>query len=106
MNLLTETLHALDGREVAWVGSTDGEWSMTWEEFARIADSNYDAGFGAQHVARDLVVVFTDGSWLERGEYDGSEWWADRRAPLRGASPMQPERLIGDFWPSLSDLHD
>lgn len=33
----------------------------------------YDDGYGGQELFGD--VVFKDGTWLSRGEYDGSEWW-------------------------------
>lgn len=33
----------------------------------------YDEGYGRQQLFGD--VVFNDGSWLSRHEYDGSEWW-------------------------------
>lgn len=33
----------------------------------------YDEGYGTQELFG--FVVFNDHSWLERGEYDGSEWW-------------------------------
>jgi hypothetical protein len=44
-------------------------------------DFEYDAGYGGQELFG--FVVFEDGSWLERGEYDGSEWWAYKKTPTR-----------------------
>ena len=88
-NLYQETLEAI-GRlgmtlsDVGWVGSYDGEYAISWDEFALIASkTDYDSGYGGQEIANDLVVVFKDRSWLERGEYDGSEWWEHRRPPIR-----------------------
>ena len=40
---------------------------------------DYDEGFGTQELFG--VVVLTNGEWLERGEYDGSEWWEDKSCP-------------------------
>lgn len=40
---------------------------------------------GTEEVATDLLVV-GDGWWLERHEYDGSEWWEHK------ALPAKPER--------------
>lgn len=34
---------------------------------------DYDNGYGGEELFG--VVCFKDGSWLERMEYDGSEWW-------------------------------
>lgn len=42
-------------------------------------DEHYDNGYGAQELFG--YIVFTDGTWLERHEYDGSEWWEFKRTP-------------------------
>jgi hypothetical protein len=60
--------------DVMWVGSRDGKYAISWEQFESIANVEYDAGYGGQEVVMDLVVV-GHGWWLSRGEYDGSEWW-------------------------------
>ena len=49
------------------------------EEFLKKLDFRYDSGFGGQELFG--TVWFQDGSWLERGEYDGSEWWAFKETP-------------------------
>lgn len=85
-NLLIETLQTLayNGKttqDVKWVGSKDGEYSIDWDSFAIIAgDTNYDSGFGTVYVNSDLVIVGSDW-WLERYEYDGSEWWEFKKLP-------------------------
>lgn len=49
-------------------------------EFLEALDSmDYDNGYGSQHLFG--TIVFKDGTWLERGEYDGSEWWEYRKLP-------------------------
>ena len=90
-NLLEETLRELEHikkqeSDVAWVGSYDGEHAISWEAFKAVANIEYNAGYGGQEIACDLVVVFSDGSWLERSEYDGSEWWDHRRTPIKKAT--------------------
>jgi len=50
-----------------------------YEEFMQKLDFEYDAGYGWQVL--DGIVWLDNGSWLERGEYDGSEWWAHRETP-------------------------
>ena len=57
--------------DVVWIGGSDFEISR--EEFLKLADCPYDAGYGAPEVATDLVLVGND-FWLERQEYDGSEF--------------------------------
>lgn len=42
-------------------------------------DFEYDNGYGGQELFG--IIVFTDGTWLTRGEYDGSEWWAYHACP-------------------------
>ncbi len=39
----------------------------------------YDAGYGGQNLFG--TIWFQDGTWAERGEYDGSEWWEHRAVP-------------------------
>ena len=85
-NLKEETLEELEAHgysigDVAWVGSDDYEIPV--DRFWELADVEYDSGFGCQEVATDLMVVLDDGSWLERHEYDGSEWWEYKRTPER-----------------------
>jgi hypothetical protein len=42
-------------------------------------DFEYDHSFGGQRLFG--LIWFTDGSWMERGEYDGSEWWEYKKMP-------------------------
>jgi len=57
-----------------------------WENFTRSLDFEYDSGWGGQNLFG--VVWFEDGSWLERAEYDGSEWWKHK------ICPVIPEELL------------
>ena len=41
---------------------------------------NSDSGYGSAEIREDLVIVGKDW-WLERDEYDGSEWWAFHTMP-------------------------
>jgi len=83
MNLLNETLSELRRKnlnpsDVEWVGSEDGDYAIDWAAFEKMANFDYDCGWGSQKVARDLVIVGSDW-WLSRYEYDGSEGWAFHR---------------------------
>lgn len=50
------------------------------EEFLNILESiNYNEDYGMQELFGN--VVFKDGTWLERYEYDGSERWVLNRCP-------------------------
>lgn len=85
-NLLEETIKFLSemGKQeadVLWVGQEHGA-HMSWDEFKRRANFEYDSGFGGQEILSDLVVVGKDW-WLERYEYDGSEWWGFKSHPVK-----------------------
>ena len=80
MNLLEETIedikesgHAIE--DIVFIGSEESGHECSWDQFAIMANREYDSGVGAANVAQDLVIVFSDGAILTRGEYDGSEWW-------------------------------
>lgn len=45
----------------------------------KLYKQDYDSGFGAQELSG--MIAMNDGSWYERGEYDGSEWWVRKRFP-------------------------
>lgn len=111
-NLLAETIQAVVAsghsiQDVKCVRSRDGRYATTWKEFAEIANFNYDAGFGAAHVAQDLVVEFQDDTFLYRQEYDGSEWWAHSR-PLIPVSinPAKITKVEARYWSELEDIHE
>lgn len=107
INLLEETLEiffekGVDSKDIEWIGGFDYE--CTWEEFKVLADREYDAGFGGQEVASNLVIVFKD-FWLGREEYDGAENWAVYEKPDRPTNPKKIEHLFGG-WSTLSDIHE
>ena len=95
INLLEETLAALrsegktpedvlfvSGRN--WLSDESGIFSVPWEAFERqAAKTCYDNGYGCAEIDECLVVA-GDGWWLERAEYDGSEWWEYKSAPKPG----------------------
>ena len=41
----------------------------------------YDNGYGGQELFGRILT--NKNSWLERGEYDGSEWWEYRTIPTK-----------------------
>lgn len=103
MNLLNETHDSLlrGGKtpaDVKWVGNS--EFYFTWNEFASIADFEYDDGYGGQNIAHDLLVVGKD-FWLERHEYDGSEWWEYKELPKKPEKHSLPNVLDTGSWAVL-----
>lgn len=91
-NLKEETLKTLKDcgktiEDVLWV--SNGKIRLPIDAFLSAADRLYDSGFGNIEVIEDLVIV-GDNWWLERAEYDGSEWWEFK------ALPHQPVRIKED----------
>lgn len=85
MNLKKETLAFLKEngktvKDIRWIGSKD--IAIPQDLFWKLADSEYNEGFGGAEVADDLVIV-GDNWWLERGEYDGAEWWEFKTLPTK-----------------------
>lgn len=50
-----------------------------WEKFLEELDFEYEEGYGGQELFG--TVWFLNGTWMERGEYDGSEWWEYKTCP-------------------------
>ena len=50
-----------------------------FEGFLDAIDFHYHSGFGGQELFG--FIWFEDGTWAERGEYDGSEWWEYKSQP-------------------------
>ena len=113
-NLLKETIELLENNnkketDVKWVGTTTHK--TTWKDFESKADIEYNSSYGSSKVAQDLLIV-GDNWWLERHEYDGSEWWEYKEIPkepienieLKALTISQAEELEFDVscgWENL-----
>ena len=85
INLLQETIDELktmgkNENDVIWVGND--KVSTSWEHFTKIANVDYSNGYGGAEIDGSLLVVGSD-FWLERHEYDGSEWWEYKTLPKK-----------------------
>lgn len=99
-NLKSETLTILKKYnkshfDIKWIGCKS--FKIPIKEFWELADRMYDAGYGGQEVAEDLLVV-GENWWLERHEYDGAEWWEYKELP------EEPETIIS--VPTLFPVED
>lgn len=111
MNLLRETEQVLEDHghtwdEVTFIGSCDGKYGVTVDHFKRIADVEYDNGFGAAEVPTELVITLRCGANLTRHEYDGSESW-EYMPVVKPAPDCQwnvHETLVGELWPTMGEL--
>lgn len=85
INAKNELLRAIKGLanvKCATIESFVLKIGYSLEEYNQFLDSlnfEYDKGYGSQHLFG--TVWLEDGTWLERGEYDGSEWWEHRICP-------------------------
>lgn len=86
INLYTETLRCLEEngktiQDVLWIGN-EKECFTDLSLFHDITDTVYDDSYGWTEVKDNLLIVGKDW-WLERHEYDGSEWWEYKTLPTK-----------------------
>ncbi|MDP8184362.1 hypothetical protein [Phocoenobacter skyensis] len=101
-NFIEETKRAIaDAEEQAGQKLTIKEWSFAWcynfsyckdnhvygtglPDFNRLPNDviYYDSGYGVNFWDLEhTFIVFDDGTWLSRREYDGAEWWEYNKPP-------------------------
>ena len=84
MNFLKETMEVLDenGKKLSDIKAIQfgDDFGIPVEDFTKLADFEYDNGYGCAEIPTNLIII-GDGWWLERGEYDGSEWWEFKTQP-------------------------
>lgn len=117
-NLLEETIeilkeHNLKLDDIVWIGCEN--FYVSLEGFKKLSDTKYDSGYGSPKVAEDLIIVGKNW-WLERHEYDGSEWWEFKKIPpkpnvkkkLKALTIKQAEELgfgVSCGWENLSKIN-
>ena len=87
MNAKEELIKHVAGKEVAFISIVLNEYPTydlivikgKLEEVLPLLDFDYDNGYGWQELFG--YIWYTDGTWSERGEYDGSEWWEYKKSP-------------------------
>ena len=85
-NAKKELIDHIGNRDVIYVSITHGASYTRSEKIEGVLDFvlpkldfDYDHSYGAQRLFG--TVWYSDGTWSERGEYDGSEWWEHRQCP-------------------------
>ena len=91
-NLLNETKEILKENnkkieDIKWIGCRS--FYVDIEDFIKLSNTLYDNDYGSPKVAEDLLIV-GDNWWLERHEYDGSEWWEYKSIPIK---PERKEKI-------------
>lgn len=115
MNLLNETVKKLEqhNKTLKDVLAIQGNsFGMSIEDFINLADTEYHSGYGRVLVAEDLVIIGDDW-WLERAEYDGSEWWEYKEKPkvlpindkVYALTILQSHDNVYCGWESLARLN-
>jgi len=99
-NLLEETLECLKENRIKTdmikFCMTDDGW-FTWDEFVEIArDANYDNSYGLWEIDKSLKIVGED-FYLERHEYDGSEWWEFKKVPQKPNEHAEKIKLLSNW---------
>lgn len=93
MNAKKELLETLEAKKIKCASITYGCYRIEeqkinlkvgyneeqFSEFLSSLDFDYDDGYGTQKLHG--IVWLEDGTWLSRGEYDGSEWWIHNQLP-------------------------
>lgn len=98
-NLLHETCDIMDkngkdNSDILHIGSPDGKYSLTWEQFVKLSNRKYNNQTQKFKVAYDLVILFKDNSWLEREHDTGLEFWRYHSIPKRGNTKSRKIRSI------------
>ncbi len=76
---LLKDVRCFDEKEHVEFALPVGYTNEQLDAFYTSLDFWYDSGFGMQELKG--IVWLQDGTWLERGEYDGSEWWEHKVLP-------------------------
>ena len=108
INLYAETTkalkeHNLTWDDVLWIGMNEyfdeklDRVEIPKADFIELAkNKNYNNGWGTAEINSSLVIV-GDNWWLERGEYDGSEWWDYKKMPVKPTTQIK-EINIDNWW--------
>ena len=102
ISLIVETLTAIKASghtpaDLIFIGSEESGHSCTWREYQQLADFEYNSGYGANEIPTDLILVFSDGSTMWRGEYDGAEWW-EFSPPFIMPEDLKPIKTLKGTW--------
>ncbi len=61
---------------------------FTIEDFVNNSDFQYDSGYGGNEIELSMKLIGKD-FWLERHEYDGSEWWEYKELPTKPTDKLE-----------------
>ena len=76
----------------------EGYTDLEFRQFLQLMDFEYHDGFGRQ--ALFGIVWLDNDEWLQRGEYDGSEWWDHMSLP-EIPDNLKQNSLVREFCEKL-----
>lgn len=96
INLAEETINTLvsDGYELVDIDFISLEGVLVTDFFSFAAGFDYYPGYGCAEVP-PFVIAMQDGSWYERREYDGAEWW---RHVVPPTFPIERDTVKGALY--------
>lgn len=104
INLADETVAKLesDGYELSNISfiSLYDEGINMGEFFSYAKHTSYNPGYGIAEIP-PFIIRMDDGSWYERGEYDGSEWWKHVTVPERPTTYAHINELASWEYPEF-----
>ena len=98
-NILKE--HGKTTEDVLWAGTKN--YKIPLDLFWDLTKVHYDSGFGSVEILETLIVVGKD-FWLERHEYDGSEWFEYKQYPSIPEKEWEPESLKNSWEARLCSI--
>ena len=105
-NLLEETIEIIQDYNFNWPADVAYIRAYDWDInedveipislFEKVANREYDNGYGGVEVDQDLVIFMKNGDYFVRDEYDGAESWeyvpVNHTRPTRIAKEYNPFR--------------
>ena len=70
------------------------EVQFSFDDFKRNSNFYYDNGYGTVVINLSLKIIFKDGTFMERREYDGSELWEFVQIPKKDKSKVYTGQTI------------
>jgi hypothetical protein len=83
--------------EIEWIGLIEG-YEIPLNDFLDISNFEYDNGYGEVYIPLSFVIVFKDGSYLGRIEYDGSEGFEYYITPKKPKKKLFKDRTPRNRW--------
>lgn len=104
INLYLETIrilaiHGLGEKDILWIGNEKERLDFPNKSLKEFFDFYYYNGYGGININDELYVVGKNW-WLERHEYDGSEWWEFKTMLKKPDKIGDPDKIIGavSWW--------